>query len=117
MPRLCVIVVLLVSLLWQSVALARIGSSVNVLADVEHAALHWLGTHHHHHDDGGYHLDESAEATQHALTDQVSAPVEMLTRSARAFPPLPVPAPGAQPALRVPSPPLDGLLRPPRPHA
>lgn len=117
MARLPVIVVLLVSLLWQSVALARIGSTVNVLADVEHAALHWLGSSHHHHDDGDYHLDESAEGVQHVLTDQFSAPLEMLTRSANAFPPLPSPAPGPQRALRLPSPPLDGLLRPPRRHA
>jgi hypothetical protein len=114
MRRLPVIVVLLVSLLWQSVALARIGSSVNVLADIEHAALHWLGTSHHHHDDGRYHLDESAEAAQHVLTDQVSAPVEMLPRTGSAFPPLPSPAPHAPLAMRVPIPLLDGLLRPPR---
>ena len=48
---------MLLAMLWQSVALARVGSTVNVLVDLEQAALHWQDRtgqdrSHHHHDDG-----------------------------------------------------------------
>lgn len=123
MPRAAVLVVLMLSMLWQSIALARIGSSVNVLADAAHAALHWHETAHHHHDDGSYHLvdaaapGEAADAAQHVLTDPVGASTALLMASMPGFPaagslrPLMGP-PGAWPEHA-----LDGLLRPPRPHA
>jgi len=41
MRRVAVLLIVLIAMLWQSVAMARIGSNVNVLVDAEHAALHW----------------------------------------------------------------------------
>jgi hypothetical protein len=117
MPRLAVLVVLLLAMFWQSAAMARIGSSVNVLADPEHAALHWNLESHHHHDDGTYHLGDSAGSSQHVLIDPVSATAALLMAGAPAFqalgslPPV-VEHPAPRPDLA-----LGGLFRPPRPHA
>ena len=114
MRRPFVLVVLLFAMLWQSVALARIGSSVNALADLEHAALHLQQAAHHHHEDGSYHLDESYESTQHLLTDHLSMTIELLISSCPLFPPLGSTAPGVLHHTTAAGPILDGLLRPPR---
>lgn len=120
MPRLPVLVVLLVAMLWQTLAMARVGSSVNVLADPAHAALHWHEEGHHHHDDGTYHVDHSgdagdvAEAVQHVLSDPVSAPTALLTAQVPGFPASGSSRPVAEPAALWPDHLLDGLLRPPR---
>ena len=108
---------MLIAMLWQSVAMARIGSTVNPLADMEHAALHWQEKGHHHHGDGSYHLDDSKESTHHMLTDHLSAALEMAAPSAHDFAPVGSSAPGGLHETRVPNPTLDGLLRPPRSHA
>jgi hypothetical protein len=114
MRRIATVTLMVLALLWQSVALARVGSSVNVLVDLEHAALHWLGASHHHHDDGSYHEEDSAEATQHLMTDHLGASLELAVGPE----PMASPGTGAAPAERPsrpwPSPPPDGLLRPPR---
>lgn len=102
------------ALLWQSVALARVGSSVNVLADLEHAALHWLGASHHHHDDGSYHEEESAEAKQHLMTDHLGASLEMAAGPEALVPQGPSASPDGRPTAPCPSPPPGRLLRPPR---
>jgi len=117
MRRLPVLLILLIAMLWQSVALARMGSSVNVLVDWEHAALHWQGESHHHHDDGSYHLDDSKESTHHVVTDQLSASLEMAVPSSHDFPPLGSAVPSGLQETSLPSLTLDGLLRPPRPRA
>ena len=114
MRRPVVLLVMLFAMLWQSVALARIGSSVNALADLEHTALHLQQEAHHHHEDGSYHLDESYESTQHLLTDHLSMTVELLISSCRLFLPLGSTPPGVLHHTTVASPVLDGLLRPPR---
>ena len=115
MRRTPVLFVLLIAMLWQSVAMARMGSTVNVLVDRGHAALHWQEVAHHHHDDGSYHLDDSNEAAQHVVTDHLSASLEMATPPAHGFPPLGSAKPGGLHPTAVPDPTLDGLLRPPRP--
>jgi len=117
MRRLSVLLVVLIAMLWQSVAMARIGSSVNVLADAEHAALHWQGESHHHHDDGSYHLDDSKESTQHVVTDHLSASLAMTAPSSHDFAPLESADHRGLHETRVPNPTLDGLLRPPRARA
>ena len=101
-------------MLWQSVALARVGSTVNVLADLEHAALHWQEEGHHHHDDGSYHLDDSNDSAHHVLSDHVTATTALLVTALHDFPPLGSAAPGGLHEPCVPDPTLDGLLRPPR---
>ncbi len=118
MPRrLAVIALVLFAMLWQSVALARLGSTVNALADTGHAALHWHEEGHHHHDDGSVHLDDSAESAQHVLGDQLGTSVALMAGTGQVFVPLGSAPPGGLQASPVPGPTLEGLLRPPRSRA
>jgi len=54
-------------------ALARVGSTVNVLTDLAHTTLHWQGKSHHHHEDRSYHLHSLNESVQHVVICQVPA--------------------------------------------
>ena len=114
MRRSAILLVMLLAMLWQSVAMARIGSTVNALADPEHAALHWQGEAHHHHEDKSIHQDDSKESMQHMVTDPLNAPLALASPSPRDFPPLRSAAPDGLHAQLVPNPALDDLLRPPR---
>ncbi|MCY7308544.1 MAG: hypothetical protein LH632_20900 [Rhodoferax sp.] len=117
MRRTAVLLVMLFAMFWQSLAVARIGSTVNALADLEHTALHWQGKSHHHHGDGSYHLDDSKESAQHVATDHLNAPLEMAAPSSHDFPPLGQAAPGGLHETPLPNPTPDGQLRPPRSRA
>ena len=114
MRRSAILVVMLFAMLWQSVAMARIGSTVNVLADLEHATLHWQGEAHHHHEDGSYHQDDSKESVQHVVTDHLNASLALTAASSHDFMPLGSFARDGLNERLVPNPALDGLLRPPR---
>jgi hypothetical protein len=114
MRRSAVIVVMLFAMVWQTVALARAGSTVNALADMAHAALHWQEEGHHHHEDGSYHLDDSRESAQHVLSDQVNATAALIVSSSHDLPSLGSVAPDGLHEASVPDPALEGLLRPPR---
>lgn len=114
MRRTPVIVALLFAMLWQSVALARMGSTVNAFADVAHTALHWQETAHHHHEDGSYHPDDSKESAQHLVCDHVCATIALPVAASHHFPLMASAAPEGLHAIPVPGPTLDGLLRPPR---
>ena len=114
MRRSAILLVMLFAMLWQSVALARVGSTVNVLADLEHAVLHWQAAGHHHRDDGSYHLDDSSDSAQHVLSDHVTATSAIPVTASCDFPRLGSAAPGGLHEPLVPDPTLDGLLRPPR---
>ncbi len=117
MRRLTVLLLMLFALLWQSLAMARIGSTVNFLADLEHAALHWHGAGHVHHDDGSYHPDDSTESVQHVQGDQVSSPTALLLCATDVISPTGSAARSGHFETSRPSPALEGLLRPPRPHS
>lgn len=117
MGRSAVILALLFAMLWQSVALARVGSTVNALADLEHAALHWQDAAHHHHEDGSYQLDDSTDSVRHVLIDPVGTTAALLASPSSAFSPLGSTAPGSPHVEPVPNPTFDGLLRPPRTRA
>lgn len=112
--RTAVVLVMLIAMLWQSVALARIGSSVNVLADREHAALHWHDQAHHHHDDGSYQKGDGGDSTRHLLGDQVGSTTALLCAAAQVIPAVGSSAPVGLQRARLPDPLLDGPLRPPR---
>jgi len=114
MRRSVVLLVMLFAMLWQSVAMARPGSTVNALVDLEHALLHWQEEGHHHHEDGSYHQDDSKESVQHVVTDHLNASLAQAVASSHDFPPLGSAAPNGQHERLVPNPALDGLLRPPR---
>jgi hypothetical protein len=105
---------MLFAMLWQSVALARPGSTVNVVADLEHAALHWQEEGHHHHDDGSLHLDDSQASTFHVLSDHLTVTTALLPASSHHFPASASARPGGLRDASMPDPFLDGLLRPPR---
>lgn len=114
MRRSAVVFVLLFAMLWQSLALARAGSTVNALADMQHTALHWLGEGHHHHDDGSYHSDSSPESVQHIISDHLSASAAIIVSASHVFPPRVSAAPNGLHDAPVPDPDPEGLLRPPR---
>jgi len=114
MRRSAILIVMLLALLWQSMAMARVGSTVNPLSDPAHAALHWNGESHHHHGDGSYHLDDSKESVQHMAADHLSAALAVAAPSLHDFPALASAAPDGWHAAAVSNPALDGLLRPPR---
>jgi hypothetical protein len=114
MRRSALLLVVLFAMLWQSVAMARPGSTVNALADLEHATLHWQGEGHHHHEDGSYHLDDSNASIQHLVTDHLSVSLALAVATSHDFPPLGSAAPSDLNGTLVPDPALDGLLRPPR---
>jgi hypothetical protein len=117
MSRSAVILFVLLAMLWQSLAMARVGSSVNVLADVQHAALHWHEESHQHDDDGTYQLDDSKESTQHVLGDHMNVSPALLRTEPAVFAPQGSTAPNGLHDEVVPAPTLDGLLRPPRHRA
>lgn len=114
MRRSAALVAVLIAMLWQSVALARPGSTVNVLADLNHAAMHWQGEAHHHDDDGSLHMDDSPASTFHLLADHVSLTAALLPASAQHVAPPAFARPGWWQDARTSDPFLDGLLRPPR---
>lgn len=105
---------MLFAMLWQSMAMARVGSTVNVLANLEHAALHWQGEAHHHHEDGSYNLDDSNESVRHVVTDHLSVSLEMAAPASHDFPVLGSALQADVRTAAFPNPTLDGLLRPPR---
>ena len=101
-------------MLVQGLALARAGSIVAVLADLEHAALHWQEAGHHHHDDGSYHLDDSDASVQHLIVDQLSPTAALFATDKTGFCPGESTVPGGLREGPPPHPFIDGLLRPPR---
>lgn len=117
MRRSAVLLIVLFAMLWQSVTLAPPGSTVNVLTDIEHAALHWHDEGHHHQDDGSILLDSSRASTVHLLTDHLAVTTALLPAMPHHFPPSANLRPLSLHDGQVPDPFLDGLLRPPRHHA
>ena len=117
MRRFAILFTVLFAMLWQSVALGRVGSAVNGLADLGHATLHWQDKSHHHHEDGSLHLDDSNASVQHLLCDHVSATAVVVATVVHTFATLASDAPGGLRQVAVPAPTLDGLFRPPRHRA
>lgn len=114
MRRTAILIAMLLAMLWQSTAMARVGSAVNPLSDLAHATLHWNGEGHHHHDDGSYRLDDSKESVHHMAADHLNASLASVAPSSHDFPALASAPPNDLHAARVSNPALDGLLRPPR---
>ncbi len=108
---------MLFAMLWQSLAMARIGSTVNPWADLEHAALHWKAEAHHHHADGAHHVDASKESAKHMVAENLSASLAMQVLLPHDLLPPGSIAPTGRHEISVPHPILDGLLRPPRSRA
>ncbi len=113
MRRSAILLTMLLAMLWQSVGLARAGSTIDALVDLQHAVLHWDDESHHHHDDGSYHVGDSDESTRHMMSDHVSASALMVNADLPVVR-MGVAAPAACDASTHPHPVLDGPLRPPR---
>lgn len=110
--RAATILIMTLALLWQGMAFARVGLSIESLADAEHAALHMQQEGHHHHGDS-YHVDDSAESASHLALDHTGAPA--LSPDERVA--VHVPSSSTVRTLEVragPYPFLEGPLRPPR---
>ncbi|MEN9420503.1 MAG: hypothetical protein RI988_4124 [Pseudomonadota bacterium] len=117
MRRSAILLVMLFAMLWQSMAMARAGSTVNALADLQHAVLYWQEAGHFHADDGSYHLDDSSESMQHVAMDHLNTALGLVTLPSHDFPRSGLATPDGLHERLVPDPALDGLLRPPRLHA
>jgi len=104
----------MIALLWQSVAVSPTGVLPAILADVEHAVLHWQDESHHHHDDGSWHADESTESAQHATADHVGSPPALHSTSTLRWAPVASQSPAAACSGETAAPFLEGPLRPPR---
>lgn len=114
MSRFGITIVLVLAMLWQTVAMARPGSTVSPAADLAHAALHWQDEGHHHHDNGSYHVDDSAESVQHLIAEHGSVSIAVLPAAPPSPPPLGTAPHGVLAEDPGPHPFLDGALRPPR---
>jgi hypothetical protein len=114
MIRKFLVLALLIALMGQSVSMARTGLTLDFLADLQHAVLHWQGEGHHHHDDGAYHQDDSSESAQHMIADYVMASPALLAGISTLLPALGASTPALQRTDFVPHPFLEGPLRSPR---
>ena len=63
------IFLLLVSLLWQSFAIAQTAIGPAHSGDIAHFVMHLENDPHHHHDDGSFHHDDSDESMKHVYGD------------------------------------------------
>ena len=114
MRNFLLIAVLLVSVLFQSIAWAQQLVKVHAGSDLAHAMMHWEGEAHHHHEDGSLHHDDSDASRDHLNAEAASslqgiASADMLALGAVA----PVAAISLM-ASPPPSPTLELPRRPPR---
>ncbi len=114
MLRVLVLIVFLIASSWQSAALARVGSSVVGLADVQHTQLHAQQIAHQHHDDGSYQVDNSLEAAQHVMLDHLNPSAALGSLCSTGLHSSGGGAMGSLDAVFLARPSLDGLFRPPR---
>ncbi len=117
MRRSLTLLLLLISLFWQSLTLAGQATAFDKAEDLGHALLHWQESAHHHHDDGTFHEEDSADGTQHVVADGALQTTGMVggirVELLNARPPMP-----AVVDERAAAPPLiEGPRRPPRSHA
>lgn len=111
------LLLLLISLLWQSTTLAGGRWMPELAQDAEHAALHWQASSHHHHDDGSYHVDDSGDAFAHVQLEAASGGAALLPSAVIALAPVARGSPAFSYLVILPSPPADSLRRPPRTFA
>lgn len=108
------IAVVLVSVLFQSIASAHQRLDVHAGNDLAHAMLHWDSEAHHHHEDGSLHHDDSDASLDHLNAEAAWSLAGLASADLFALPPV---APVAAIAFlnsAPPSPILEGLRRPPR---
>ena len=108
--------VLILTMFWQSAAIAGICASAGV-EDAAHVVMHWQDSNHHHHDDGALHADDTGGNFQHMHTDSATNFPGLLTAGWNTLPSIRSGGSAILAELRFPSAVTQGLLRPPRTHA
>lgn len=114
MRRKFILVLMLLSMFWQTFA---IGGQATAFADsheVAHAMLHSFSEAHHHHDDGSVVQDDSDESTQHVVADGCLSSPFLWAETSFSLASIDSARPVMADSGYMPSPPLDGLRRPPR---
>ena len=111
MKRATTVVLLLIAMLWQSVAMAPVVGHCNPAATA--TPWHWQDEGHHHHDDGTYHVDDSSESVQHLITDHSCTNVALLPDMPAEMPDMGSASPRTRRESAGPNPFLAGPLRPP----
>lgn len=108
-------ILLVLCMLWQSLACAGLGVLVTEGKEMVHAMLHFEGVSHHHDDHvDGFHLDDSAASRQHVMNDAcLFAPV-LLAEVVLPLLSLRAERPAVAIATEPAQPFLMGLERPPR---
>lgn len=115
MHRTIPVFLLVVSICFQGVALAKQALARDRSGDAAHSMLHAEGVAHHHHEDGAVHKDDSTQSKQHVQNDGCA--------SVAGIPPSHIDAIAAMNPRQAPagiaceghdSPFLEGLKRPPR---
>lgn len=114
MRRNFALALMLLSMLWQSLAIGGQAAAFADVHEVAHMAMHSLSEAHHHHDDGSVVQDDSDESRQHVVADGgVSSPFLWAVTSFSL-----IPTGSARPPMMdewpLPPPVLDGPRRPPR---
>jgi len=107
-------VLLLLALVWQSLAMLAPTSMAAKAVEYQHAALHLQASDHHHHHDGSLHLDPSDNTPLHLHADGSFNAAGLPPGAIGNVLPARDAGPGVAPAVRIPAPHLDGPLRPPR---
>ena len=114
MTRRFILILLIVTVCWQSLAFARHMLASGDAEGVEHAVLHWNSEMHHHDDHDKIHKDSSTDSKRHLVADNCHhAPFVVVDRAGNA----PVVQQMEVPIAIVTCPPdpfLQGIKRPPR---
>lgn len=103
---------LILSLFWQSAAIAGVNAITNI-KESGHVVLHWQDSGHHHHDDGALHADSDG-SVQHMHADGASNSPGLWSAGWGKVPTLRSSGPAVLAERPFPSPFQQGLLRPPR---
>jgi hypothetical protein len=115
MRRAFIVLVLIGSICFQGVALAKQVLAWERSGDVAHSMLHAEGVAHHHHEDGSVHKDSSRKSKQHVHNDCCASVAGIPSSGIGAIAALyPAHAPADIARSGHDSPFLEGLKRPPR---
>ena len=118
MRKTACVFVLIASICFQGVALAKQVLALDRGGDAAHSVLHAGGVAHHHHEDGSIQKDSSTKSKQHVQSDGCASVAGLPpsdTGAVVALNPSPPPADLARDGHRAPF--LEGLKRPPRKSA
>jgi hypothetical protein len=114
-----IIFVVLLALLWQTAATARVHAAgmQSTGAHLAHAALHGGIDSHHHHDDGTTHENDSNESAQHTAADHASVSAAIVSSFVQGFSVVEMCVAPCLSAADIPNPHVGLPFRPPRPRA